>query len=182
MFSRFCFLAILAFGLMFALPNLTKVEAQSNDGKLINDPDGKFSINLPNTDWAAVESTDGLGRKQIEIVYKIREDGLLKIRRVDIEKSSKLMDAVNKDESQTLIFLPGYTKGALEDFSAAGGKVPAIMKSYDYTQGGRPKMGRHYYLMIDEATVYILRFTGNRSTMQALRSQTDVLARSFKVK
>lgn len=182
MFSRFCFLAILTFGLMLGLTAFSKVEAQSGDGKLINDPDGKFTLNLPGTDWVAVESTDGLGRKQIEIVYKIREDGLLKIRRVDIEKGSKLIDAVNKDESQTLTFLPGYTKGALEDFSAAGGKIPAIMKSYDYTQGGRPKMGRHYYLMIDATTVYILRFTGNRGTMQALRSQTDVLARSFKVK
>ena len=178
---RFCFLAILTVGLMFGLTAFTKVEAQSS-GTLVEDPDKKYTLNLPSTDWAAVKSTDGLGREQIEIVYKIREDGLLKIRRVDIEKGSKLIDAVNKDESQTLTFLPGYTKGALEDFSAAGGKMPAIMKTYDYTQGGRPKMGRHYYLMVDETTVYILRFTGNRGTMQALRSQTDVLARSFKVK
>ena len=181
MFSRFCFLAILTVGLMFGLTAFVKVEAQSG-GTVVEDPDKKYTLSLPNADWAAVKSTDGLGREQIEIVYKIREDGLLKIRRVEIEKGSKLIDAVNKDESQTLTFLPGYTKGALEDFSAAGGKIPAIMKTYDYTQGGRPKMGRHYYLMVDDSTVYILRFTGNRGTMQALRSQTDVLARSFKVK
>ena len=56
------------------------------------------------------------------------------------------------------------------------------MTSYDFTQGGRPKKGRNYYLMVNETTVFLLRFSGNRGTMEALRSQTDVIARSFKVK
>ncbi len=176
---RFCLLAFALLGLGFGGSAFKPVEAQSN---AIDDPDGKYSLTLPNADWLAVLSQDGLGRKQVEVVYKVREDGLLKVRRLDVEKGSRLADVFKRDEGQTLTFLPGYTKGPLEDFSAGSGKIPAVVTAYDFTQGGRPKKGRNYYLLVDETTVYLLRFTGNRGTMEALRSQTDVIARSFKVK
>jgi hypothetical protein len=176
---RFCFLALVVTGLAFGISSLRNVAAQAN---AVEDPEGKYSLTLPNADWLAIQSQDGLGRKQVEIVYKVREDGLLKVRRIDVEKGSKLLDVFKRDEGQSLTFLPGYTKGPLEDFSAAGGKIPAAVTAYDFTTGGRPKKGRNYYLMVNETTVYLLRFTGNRGTMEALRSQTDAIARSFKVK
>ncbi len=176
---RFCFLAFAVMGLVLGVSSLRKAEAQGNT---IDDPEGKYSLTLPNADWLAIQSQDGLGRKQIEVVYKVREDSLLKVRRIEVEKDAKLIDVFKKDEGQTLTFLPGYTKGALEDFSAGGGKIPAAVTAYDFTQGGRPKKGRNYYLQVNETTVYLLRFTGNRGTMEALRSQTDAIARSFKVK
>ena len=179
MMFRFCLLAFIVLGLVFGGSAFKTVEAQAN---IIDDPEGKYSLTLPNADWLAVLSQDGLGRKQVEVVYKVREDGLLKVRRLDVEKSSKLVDVFKRDEGQTLTFLPGYTKGPLEEFSAGSGKIPAAVTSYDFTQGGRPKKGRNYYLMVNETTVFLLRFTGNRSTMEALRSQTDAMARSFKVK
>ncbi|HEX4950634.1 MAG TPA: hypothetical protein VFZ34_28475 [Blastocatellia bacterium] len=176
---KFCFLAFVMLGLVFGVSALQPVEAQSNT---VDDPEGKYSVTLPNADWLAISSRDGLGRPQVEIVYKVREDGLLKVRRLEIEKGSKLLDVFKRDEGQTLTFLPGYTKGALEDFSVDGGKIPAAVTSYDFTQGGRPKKGRNYYLQVNDTTVYLLRFTGNRGTMEALRSQTDAIARSFRVK
>jgi hypothetical protein len=165
--------------LVLGVAALKTAEAQS---KAIDDPDRKYSLILPNADWHAIESRDGLGRQQLEIVYKVREDGLLKVRRLEVEKGAKLLDVFKRDEGQSLTFLPGYTKGPLEDFSADGGKIPAAVTAYDFTQGGRPKKGRNYYLMVNETTVYLLRFTGNRGTMEALRSQTDAIARSFKAK
>lgn len=187
MLYRFFSLTLLVGAFIFSLIGADAVVAQSGEVDLIDDPDGKFSLTVPRSlkpsdGWHAIESTDGLGRKQIEIVYKVREEGLLKIRRLDVEKGAKLADIVKRDESQTLTFLPGYTKGALEDFNVQGGKIPATLASYDFTQGGRPKMGRNYYLLVNETTVYILRYTGNRGTMGALRSQTDIITRSFKVK
>ena len=176
---RFCLLAFVVLGLVLSISAFHTVEAQSNT---IDDPDGKYSLTLPNADWLAVLSQDGLGRKQVEVVYKVREDSLLKVRRLDVEKGAKLVEVFKRDEGQTLTFLPGYTKGPLEEFSAGGGKIPAVVTAYDFTQGGRPKKGRSYYLLVNDTTVYLLRFTGNRSTMEALRSQTDTIARSFKVK
>ena len=176
---RFCFLAFVVLGMVFGITSLRHVAAQDNT---VSDPEGKYSVTLPNIDWHAIESQDGLGRKQLEIVYKVREDGLLKVRQLDVEKGAKLVDVFKKDEGQTLTFLPGYTKGALEDFNVAAGKITAMATAYDFTQGGRPKKGRIYYLMVNETTVYALRFTGNRGTMEALRSQTDAIARSFRMK
>jgi hypothetical protein len=176
---RFCLLAFVVLGLGCGAATGWNATAQSNT---VDDPEGKYSVTLPNADWLAISSRDGLGRPQVEIVYKVREDGLLKVRRLEVEKGAKLADVFKRDEGQTLTFLPGYTKGALEDFSAGGGKIPAAVTAYDFTQGGRPKKGRNYYLLVNETTVYVLRFTGNRGTMEALRSQTDAIARSFKVK
>lgn len=181
---RFCLLTVIGCVLSFA--GIVSLQAQATIDT-IQDPEGNFTVSLPSAPkpdqgWHAVEITDGAGRKQIEIIYKVREEGLLKVRRLEAEKGAKLVDVIKKDESQTLTFLPNYTKGALEEFSASNSKVPAILTAYDFTAGGRPKKGRNYYLMINETTVYVLRFTGNRGTMEALRSQTDLIARSFKVK
>ena len=43
-------------------------------------------------------------------------------------------------------------------------------------------MGRVYYLQADSRTVYALRFTGLRDKLARIRNQTDVIARSFKLK
>ncbi len=173
---RFCLLTVLTLG--FVLGLFITTQAQNT----IADPEGKYSLTLPNADWLAISSRDGAGRPQVEIVYKVREDGLLKVRLLEIEKGTKLVDIIKKDEGQNQTFLPNYTKGAVEEFSAAGGKIPAMLTAYDFTQGGRPKKGRNYYLMVNDTTVYVLHFTGNRGTMEALRSQTDQIARSFKIK
>lgn len=181
---RFCLLTLI--GSVFGLAGMVSLQAQA-PMDTIQDPEGNFTVSLPASPkpeqgWHAVEVTDGAGRKQIEIIYKVREEGLLQVRRLEVEKGAKLVDVIKKDESQRLTFLPNYTKGALEEFSAGNGKIPAMLTAYDFTTGGRPKKGRNYYLMINDTTVYVLRFSGNRGTMEALRSQTDIIARSFKVK
>jgi hypothetical protein len=110
----------------------------------------------------------------------VREDGALKVRRISVEPGTNAMDAAKREEDQTLRFRPGYSRGAVENF-AAGYKSAALI-SYDYTQAGRPKMGRNYYIQVNETTVYALWFTGNRNTLGPLRAQTDAIARSFRAK
>ncbi|MBS1812496.1 MAG: hypothetical protein JST84_30295 [Acidobacteria bacterium] len=181
---RFCLLTLI--GCVLAFAGTLSLHAQSST-ETIQDPEGNFTVAIPSAlkpeqGWHAVEITDGAGRKQVEIIYKVREEGLLKVRRLEVDKGAKLVDVIKKDESQTLTFLPNYTKGAVEEFSAGNGRIPAMLTAYDFTTGGRPKKGRNYYLMVNDTTVYVLRFTGNRGTMEALRSQTDIIARSFKVK
>jgi hypothetical protein len=41
--------------------------------------------------------------------------------------------------------------------------------------------GRFYFLRANDTTVYILRFTGERDRLKAIRNQTDSIARTFKV-
>ena len=175
------------------LASLVFVVGLAQNSSVVKDPEGKYEVTLPKSrtadqekdpnavDWHGVESVDGLGRKQVEIVYKVREECLLKIRKMDIEKGGDLLEFIKSDESQTLAFLSGYSKNTTEDFSVGGGKIPARVLSYEYLQSGRPKMGRSYYIRVSDTAVYLLKFTGNRNTVGVLRSQTDSIARSLKV-
>ncbi len=146
------------------------------------DPDGKYTVTLP-VGWLAIVSQDSLGRKEVNIVFKVRENGLLKIRRVDeTDPNAAAMDFAKKDEEQTVRFQPGYDKLTLENFLLGGGKTGALL-SYDYkTVAGQLFTGRNYYLRTDEKTIYALRFTGRRNILGTLRNQTDSIARSFKGK
>lgn len=148
-------------------------------GETFDDPDIEYTLKLP-PKWTAVVSKDGLGRKDVIIVYgSAREDGALRIRRTEVEAGTTIEEAANREENQSLRFKPGYSKGAVENFAA---NYKAILISYDYTQAGRPKMGRTYYLLVNDTTLYAMHFTGNRSSLGPLRAHTDLLARSFKLK
>lgn len=145
-------------------------------GSDFEDPDGMYSLTLP-PGWQAITSRDGLGRTEVNIVHQVRENAALKIRRITVEPGTKAMEQAVRDENQSLRFLPGYVKGTIENFAAASG---AALVTYDFTSGGRPMMGRNYYLLVNETTIYLLRFTGTRNTLGPLRNQTDAIARSFK--
>ena len=54
--------------------------------------------------------------------------------------------------------------------------------SYEYVRGGKTMLGRIYYLTGDNRTIYALRFTGLRDKLSRIRNQTDLIARTFKLK
>jgi hypothetical protein len=150
--------------------------------EVFDDPDGQYTVTLP-SGWIAVVSQDSLGRKEVNIVFKVRENGSLKIRRVDnVEPSVSVTDFAKRDEEETVRFQPGYDKISHENFLMGGGRTGSLL-SYDYKNtAGQPFTGRNYYLRTDEKTIYVLRFTGRRNILGSLRNQTDSIARSFKGK
>ena len=149
--------------------------------EVFEDLDGKFTLTLP-PGWLAIVSEDGLGRKEVNIVFKVRENGSLKIRRADdVDPKTEVLEFARKDEEQTLRFLPGYDILNTEKFLLGGGRTGALV-AYDYKNGGQPFTGREYYLRADEKTIYVLRFRGRKNILSTLRSHTDSIARSFKLK
>lgn len=149
--------------------------------EVFEDPEGKYTLNLP-AGWLGIVNTDGLGRKDVNIVYKVRENGALKVRRAELESAAEPMDYAAKDEQERIRFSPGYDKLSLEKFLLGGSKSGALL-SYDYKNtAGQLFTGRVYYLRTDEKTIYVLQFTGRRNILGTLRSHTDAIARSFKVK
>jgi hypothetical protein len=54
--------------------------------------------------------------------------------------------------------------------------------SYEFVRTGKPMLGRTYYLQVDSRTIYALRFTGLRDKISRIRNQTDLIARTFKMK
>lgn len=148
--------------------------------EVFEDPDGKYTLNLP-AGWLGIVNTDGLGRKDVNIVYKVRENGALKVR-VAEAAGVEPMDYAVKDEQERVRFSPGYDKLSLEKFLLGGGKSGALL-SYDYKNtAGQLFTGRVYYLRMNEKTIYALHFTGRRNILGTLRSHTDAIARSFKLK
>lgn len=161
---------------LFALP----INARAQE--VFEDPEGKFKLTLP-SGWLAVVNQDSLGRKDVNIVFKVRENGALKLRRVDdADGQLPIMDFAKKDEETTVRFQLGYDKLSLENFLLGGNRTGALL-SYDYKNAaGQLFTGRTYYLKVDEKTIYVLRFTGRRNILGTLRSHTDAIARSFKLK
>ena len=167
----------------FSLLILTAVFAV--DGlaqEVFEDPDGKYSMSLP-SGWLGIVNKDGLGRNEVNIVYKNRENGALKIRRIeDADAKMDVMEYANKDESERIRFNPKYDKISMEKFVIGAGKSGALL-AYDYfSTSGQPFTGRIYYLRTDEKTIYVLQFTGRKNILGTLRSHTDAIARSFKAK
>jgi hypothetical protein len=159
---------------------LTAAVLPQSGSEPVEDPDGKFTLVLPNRGWQAILSRDqNTNRPQLDIIYRVREDGSLDVKQVAVEAATKTMDYAKRDE-QTLSFqAPGYAKISVETF---GANAEGAVVTYDYTRGGRPMTGRRYYLRANDTTIFVLRFTGNRNTLGPLRSQTDAIARSFKAR
>jgi hypothetical protein len=170
---RFCSLLFLSASL-FAAAAFAQTE-------VFEDPDGKYTMNLP-TGWLGVVNTDGLGRNEVNIVYKVRENGALKIRVAEVAADTEPIDFAAKDERERVRFAPSYDKISLEKFLLGGTRAGALL-SYDYKNAsGQPFTGRVYYLRANEKTIYVLQFTGRRNILGTLRSHTDLIARSLKFK
>jgi hypothetical protein len=171
-FNRLFLLSVLLFTL----------SATAKAQEVFDDPNGQYTVTLP-AGWLAIVNQDSLGRNDVNIVYRIRENGALKVRRVDdFDANLDVMEFAKEDENSVVQYLPGYDRLGLEKFALPGGKTGTLL-SYDYKNStGQPFTGRNYYLRSGEKSIYILRFTGRKNTLSPLRNQTDAIARSFKAK
>lgn len=175
MSSRFYFLLFACFAL------IAPAAFAQTSPEVFEDPEGKYTLKLP-SGWLGIVNEDGLGRKDVNIVFKIRENGALKIRRVDDPPSTmSIIEFAKKDEQDSLRFLPSYDSLSVEQFIVGAGRTGALV-SYDYKTGGQPFTGREYYLRMNDKTIYILRFRGRHNILGTLRSHTDAIARSFRLK
>ena len=138
----------------------------------------EYIVELPSPVWKAVTVTYP-EREHVEFINGDRLDGYLQIRRESVDPTSSLEDLARHDQEQKLRYLPGYVEGKQEKFT---GRYEGLTATYEYTATGKPMMGRIYYLRIDPRMVYTLRVTGLRDKLMRIRNQTDLIARSFRLK
>lgn len=141
------------------------------------DPEGKYEMELP-PNWQPVSYEDGAGKARVDIIYRDRSYGLLKITQETLAANSELEDFTRTDIEQNLRFRPGYVFNNFEKF--IGENLRGQLLQFDFTQAGQPKKGRNYYLKGEGQTIWVLRFAGNRNVFTPLRHETDAIARSFK--
>lgn len=137
-----------------------------------------YSVEFPNATWRITQQPDEL-RGQAEWVYGDRTQGYLSIRKETVEAGVTPSQRALADKEDRLRFLPGYVDGTEERFS---GNLSGVVLSYEFTQTGKPMLGRIYYLQADPRTIYSLRMTGYKAKLALIRNQTDQIARSFKLK
>ena len=138
----------------------------------------EYTFELPSATWRAIVQPEG-GEEHPEFVYGDRLDGYLTIRKEVVEAGTGPSELARRDQDLTLRFLPGFVPGKQESFN---GRLDGVTMSYEYVRGGKTMLGRVYYLTADNRTIYALRFTGLRDKLSRIRNQTDLIARTFKLK
>ena len=137
-----------------------------------------YSFDIPSPTWRAILEPD-VAHEHPEFVYGDRLDGYLTIRKEIVEAGTTPAELARRDQDLKLRFLPGFVEGKTDPFN---GRLDGVTMSYEFVRTGKPMLGRTYYLQADSRTVYALRFTGLRDKLSRIRNQTDLIARTFKLK
>jgi hypothetical protein len=163
-------------GLLFltAIAAVCPLVWAAQTGEEYVDQTSKFKLMLMG-DWRAVSYNDAVGRQKTEFVYRDRSEGLLKISKEGL--SGSVADLIREEEQSLTISLSGFERAASESFG--GGSLTGMRFSFYNTRGGRQVANTYYYLK-DGNSVWVLRFSGRRGTLDAIRNVTDQIARSFR--
>ena len=131
----------------------------------------EFTFEIPDDKWKVV------GKAPVNLVYTTANDGDLEIRKLTLAANRPLAELM-KAEEEKLQFLRGFVAGKDDNFSGA---LRGSVYNYEFVSSGRGKAGRFYYLR-DGDTVYVLRFTAYADKLRSLRTQSDMMARTFQIK
>ena len=142
-----------------------------------SDPNAEYVFVVPDADWKMTVKPSALS-PNVEYVFKDRQDGHLEVRKLTV-KSGDLLSDVIRGEEDKLQFLPGYVAGKEEQFA---GNLKGTVFNYEFVRAGRNMSGRFYFLKSGANDVYVLRFTGERDKLRAIRNYTDSIARTFDLK
>ena len=138
----------------------------------------EYEMEFPSPTWKATPRSEN-AQQNLEFIYGERSDGFLRVRKELVEAGTSLSELARREQDLKLRYLPGFVGGKEERFA---GRLSGITSSYEYTNAGKPMAGRIYYLQADNRTVYALHFTARAERLQAIRNQTDAIARSFRLK
>lgn len=137
-----------------------------------------YVLELPSRTWKVISQPDA-AHEHAEFVNGDRLEGYLQIRKEVVDSGVEPSELARRDRDQRLRFFPGFVEGKEERFA---GRLNGVTMSYEFIRTGKPMLGRIYYLQADDRTIYALRFTGLRDKLTRIRNQTDLIARTFRVK
>jgi hypothetical protein len=138
----------------------------------------EYTFEVPSPTWRPILEPDA-AHPHPEFVYGDRLDGYFTIRKEVVDPGTTPAEVARRDSDLTLRFLPGFVEGKQDTFN---GRLDGVTISYEFVRTGKPMLGRTYYLQADNRTIYALRFTGLRDKLMRIRNQTDLIARTFKLK
>jgi hypothetical protein len=158
--------------LLFAILALSALAtAAAAQTATFSDPNIEFTFEIPDEKWKIV------GKAPVNLVYTTANEGDLEVRKLTAPANKPIAE-VMKAEEEKLQFLRGFVAGKDENFSGA---LRGAIYNYEFVRSGRNMSGRFYYLRTGD-TVYVLRFTAYADKLRSLRTQTDIIARTFQLK
>lgn len=163
---------------IFAVAFVAGIVSVVNGQQAFSSDKTDYILELPSPQWRSISEPDA-EHEHVEFVNGDRLEGHLRIRKESVDAGTSVSDIARRDLDQKLRFLPGFVEGKQDKFA---GRLNGITTTYEFIRGGKPMMGRIYYLQADNRIVYALRFTGLRDRLALIRNQTDSIARSFRVK
>jgi hypothetical protein len=138
----------------------------------------EYTFELPSATWRSISEPDS-GHQNMEFVFGDRLDGLLQIRKEVVDAGTTPAATARREADLKLRYLPGFVEWKQEQFN---GRLDGVILNYEFVKAGKPMLGRVYYLQSDSRTIYALRFTGLKDKLSRIRNQTDIIARTFKLK
>jgi hypothetical protein len=138
----------------------------------------EYTFDIPSPSWKVILEPDA-AHEHPEFVYGDRLDGYFTVRKEVVDAGTTPSQVAQRDLDTKLRFLPGFLEGKEESFN---GRLDGVTVSYEFSRTGKVMVGRTYYLQSDNRTIYALRFTGLKDKLTRIRNQTDVIARTFKLK
>lgn len=163
--------SLLLFSLVIALSSTFPTFAQS---LTFSDENVEYTFTLPNETWKMTVKPSKMS-PNVEYVFGDRSAGHLEIRKLTV-KPDDLMSDIIAEEEQGLKFNKGYVAGKEEVFA---GNLRGMVFNFEFVRAGRNMSGRYYFLRASPTTVYVLKFTGLKEKLIAIRNQTDSIARTF---
>ena len=145
--------------------------------KTFSDANVEYKFDLPNAVWKMTAEPSDIN-PNVEYVYGDKMDGHLEVRKLTVKADDLLSDIIEAEEGK-LQFMQGYVAGKEEPFS---GSLTGKVFNFEFVRSARNMSGRFYFLKANDTTVYVLRFTGERDKLRAIRNQTDSIARTFEIK
>jgi hypothetical protein len=164
--------------LAFSLAVLVLVIQTASAQQTYSNDKVEYTFDIPSPTWRAILEPDA-AHEHPEFVFGDRLDGYLTIRKEVVDAGTTPSQLARSDQDLKLRFLPGFVPGKEEPFN---GRLDGVTMSYEYVRSGKTMVGRTYYLQADNRTIYALRFTGLREKLSRIRNQTDLIARTFKLK
>ena len=164
--------------LAFALVLIGLMTSAALAQQLYSHDNVEYTFELPSATWKSILEPDA-AHEHPEFVYGDRLDGYLTIRKEVVDAGTTAGELARRDQDLKLRFLPGFVEGKQEPFN---GRLDGVTMSYEFVRTGKPMLGRTYYLQVDNRTIYALRFTGLKDKLARIRNQTDLIARTFKIK
>ncbi|CAN5267877.1 hypothetical protein BH10ACI1_BH10ACI1_00850 [soil metagenome] len=164
----------LYFSLVIGLLLAVSAFAQS---KIFSDASVEYTFELPEAAWKMTAKPSDIS-PNVEYVYGDKSDGHLEVRKLTVKANELLSETITTEERK-LQFLQGYVAGKEEQFQ---GLLNGKIFNFEFVRSARNMSGRFYFLKVNDTTVYVLRFTGERDKLRSIRNQTDSIARTFAIK